>query len=337
MLENNLNVNILGSNCSYDHGTIQGEGWNTLISGLKNTGANLFFNDTSLKNYDLIISFDHYKWMENIFNTVHVPISKRILIIQEPEVVLPRMYKPFTLSLYGAIFAGSIDWAERLGVKSYKYPLDTSSSASLNISERNIDTAMIQSNKFSCIKGEQYSLRRAILKLAKEQNYTIELYGTGWNKGYLADFITVSKYLRVILGDIKINNVTLPYKYLGSNYPNYMGKIQSKIELLGNVKKNIVIENSSTYVSEKLFDSLRSGSIPFYVGANLSKYGIPNSVAVLCEANPESILDRLASITNEELSEIQKEGLHFLKSKEIGNWSAPVQVNKLLQCINEVK
>jgi len=332
-----LNINILGNNCSYDHGTIQGDGWAALISGLKNYGANLFFNDTSLKSYDLIISFDHYKWMEDILNTVHVPISKRILIIQEPEVVLPRMYKSSTLSLYGAIFAGSIDWAERLGVKSFEYPLDTSSNTSLNISERNVDTAMIQSNKFSCIKGEQYSLRRAVLKLAKEQNYKIELYGTGWNRGYCSDFITVSKYLIAILGDITRNNFILPYKHLGLNYPNYLGKIKSKIELLGNVKKNIVIENSSTYVSEKLFDSFRSGCIPFYVGPNLSKYSIPNSVAVLCEANPESILDRLTSITNEELSEIQKEGSRFLKSKEIGNWSAPVQVNKLLECINAVK
>jgi len=330
MLENHMNVNILGSNCSYDHGTIQGEGWNTLISGLKNTGANLFFNDTSLKNYDLIISFDHYKWMENIFNTVHVPISKRILIIQEPEVVLPRMYKPFTLSLYGAIFAGSIDWAERLGVKSFKYPLDTSSSTSLNISERNIDTAMIQSNKFSCIKGEQYSLRRAILKLAKEQNYTIELYGTGWNKGYLADFITVSKYLRVILGDIKINNFTLPYKYLGSSYPNYMGKIRSKIELLGNVKKNIVIENSSTYVSEKLFDSFRSGCVPFYVGPNLSRYGIPESTVIRCEANSKSVLENLESCRSEDLEQVAAEGEKFQKSQIYKKWDAKISTNKIL-------
>jgi len=332
-----LNINILGSNCSYDQGTIQGEGWNTLIAGLESSGAKLFFNDMSLETYDLIISFDHYRWMEDIFSKVYVPINKRILIIQEPEVVLPRMYKTFILSLYGNVFAGSSDWAERLGVKSFEYPLDISPATSLNISERNIDTAMIQSNKFSCVNGEQYSLRRAILKLAKEKNYKIELYGSGWNRRYIADFVTVSKYLRAILGDVQLDKFTLPYKHLGSVYPNYKGKIENKIDLLGNVKKNIVIENSSTYVSEKLIDSIRSGCIPFYVGPNLTKYGIPNSVAVLCEASPEGILDRLTSITNEKLIEIQIEGHNFLNSKEIRNWSAPVQVNKLLQCINAVE
>jgi hypothetical protein len=224
-----LNINILGSNCSYDQGTIQGEGWDTLTKNLKNSGANLFFNDTSLKTYDLVISFDHYKWMEDIFSKVDVPIDRRILIIQEPEVVLPRMYKPSILGLYGAVFAGSIDWADRLGVKSFEYPLDISSTTSISISERSIDTAMIQSNKFSCIGGEQYSLRRAVLELAKENNYAIELYGAGWNRGYFADFISISKYLRAILGDIEASNFTFPYKYLGSQYPNYIGKIKNKI------------------------------------------------------------------------------------------------------------
>ena len=79
-----MNINILGSNCSYDQGTIQGEGWNTLIAGLESSGAKLFFNDINLKTYDLIISFDHYRWMEDIFSKVYVPINRRILIIQEP-------------------------------------------------------------------------------------------------------------------------------------------------------------------------------------------------------------------------------------------------------------
>ncbi len=332
-----MNINILGSNCSYNQGTIQGDGWNTLITGLESSGVKLFFNDISLKTYDLIISFDHYRWMEDIFSKLYVPINRRILIIQEPEVVLPRMYKDSVLSLYGKVFAASSDWAERLGAKYFEYPLDISSATFLDISERTVDTAMIQSNKFSCVKGEQYSLRRAILRLAKKKSYKIELYGTGWNRRYIADFVTVSKYLRVILGDVQLNNFTLPYKYLGSVYPNYKGKIENKIDLLGNVKKNIVIENSSTYVSEKLIDSIRSGCVPFYVGPNLTKYGIPNSVAVLCEASPKGILDRLTSITNEKLTEIQAEGNDFLKSREIRNWSAPVQVNKLLQCINALK
>jgi hypothetical protein len=330
-----LNINILGSNCSYDHGTIQGEGWNTLIAGLESSGVNLFFNDTSLKTYDLIISFDHYKWMEDIFSNVHVPIERRILIIQEPEVVLPRMYKPSILGLYGVVFAGSIDWADRLGVKSFEYPLDISSTTSLSISDRSIDTAMIQSNKFSCISGEQYSLRRAVLELAKKNNYVVELYGAGWNRGYFADFISVSKYLRAIVGEIKVSSFTFPYKYLGSKYPNYIGKIRNKIELLSNVKKNIVIENSSTYVSEKLFDSIRSGSVPFYVGPNLEKYGIPDTAVVKCESNASDILDKLSSISDKELLTIANRGQEFTKTEDYMSWEAQKSVIKLLSQISE--
>jgi hypothetical protein len=328
-----LNINILGSNCSYDHGTIQGEGWNTLIAGLESSGANLFFNDTSLKTYDLIISFDHYKWMEDIFSNVYVPMDRRILIIQEPEVVLPRMYKPSILGLYGVVFAGSIDWADRLSVNSFEYPLDISSTTSLSISDRSIDTAMIQSNKFSCISGEQYSLRRAVLELAKENNYVVELYGAGWNRGYFADFIFVSKYLRAIVGEVKVGNFTFPYKYLGSKYPNYIGKIRNKIELLSNVKKNIVIENSSTYVSEKLFDSIRSGSVPFYVGPSLTKYGIPESIVIRCDANPRSILKNLESYDSSDLEQVAYEGKKFMTSTIYRNWDARISTSKILDKI----
>jgi hypothetical protein len=328
-----LNINILGSNCSYDHGTIQGEGWNTLIASLKSSGANLFFNDTSLKTYDLIISFDHYKWMEDIFSNVYVPIDRRILVIQEPEVVLPRMYNPSILGLYGVVFAGSNDWADRLGVQSFEYPVDISSTTSLSISERPIDTAMIQSNKFSCISGEQYSLRRAVLELAKKNNYVVKLYGAGWNRGYFADFISVSKYLRAILGDVQLRNFTFPYKYLGSRYPNYNGKIRNKIELLSKVKKNIVIENSSTYVSEKLFDSIRSGCVPFYVGPSLTKYGIPESTVIRCDANPVSILKNLQSHDSSDLERVACEGIKFMKSSIYRNWDARISTGKLLDKI----
>ena len=328
-----MNINILGSNCNYEHGTIQGNGWSTLISGLKSYGANLFFNDTSLLTYDLIICFDHYKWMEDIFNEISVPKNRRILIIQEPEVVLPRMYKPQTINLYGAVFAGSTDWAKRLGVKSFEYPVDISSSGYLGVSERNIETAMIQSNKFSCIKGEQYSLRRSVLELAEKNHYAIELYGEGWNRGYFNDLLKFSKYLKAIVREVEYDNFSTPFKCLGGVYPNYFGRIENKTNLLNNVKRNIVIENSSTYVSEKLFDSLRSGSVPFYVGPSLEKYGIPNFVAVLCKADPKNILEQLTTTTVEQLSEIQLAGNNFLESDECKKWSAQYQVNRFLQCM----
>lgn len=328
-----MNINILGDNCSHSKGTIQGDGWDTLISKLTNSGANLYFNDLSLKTYDLLIAFDHYKWMEEILKNVSVPIKKRILIMQEPEVVLPRMYKTSIINLYGHIYAGSIDWAEKIKAIPFDYPLDVSSNSYSDISHRSIEATMIQSNKFSCITGEQYSLRRSVLKLAKELDYPINLYGAGWNRGYLTDFANVSKYLKAIRNDVNIQNFSNPYKFLGHVYPNYWGIIENKFGVLHDTKKNIVIENSSTYVSEKLFDSLRGGCVPFYVGPNLSKYGIPESIVIRCEANPKSILKSLSTTNLEMLEQVAAEGEKFKNTTLYKKWDASASVNKLLDNI----
>ena len=330
-----MNINILGNNCSHIKGTIQGDGWYTLISKLTNFGANLYFNDSSLKTYDLLIAFDHYKWMEEILKNISVPIKKRILIIQEPEVVLPRMYKTYIINLYGHIYAGSIDWADQLNATPFAYPLDLSSNSQVNFEERSIETALIQTNKFSCVKRENYTLRRRVLSLASKKDFKIELYGSGWNTGKFVEFYYITRYFKSVIKDVNILNLVNPYKEVGQVFPFYMGKTADKIKTLNNVKRNIVIENSSTYISEKLFDSFRSGSVPFYVGPNLEKYGIPESAVVKCEPSPSDILDRLLSINNDELLTIANQGQEFTKTEEYMSWDAQKSVTHLLSQISD--
>jgi len=330
-----LNINILGDDCSNSKGTIQGNGWNTLISKLTNFGANLYFNDLSLKNYDLLIAFDHYKWMEEILKKVSVPIKKRILIIQEPEVVLPRMYKASIINLYGHIYAGSIDWADQLNASPFSYPLDLSSDNQVDFEKRSIETALIQTNKFSCVKGENYTLRRRVLSLASKKNFKIELYGDGWNTGKFAEFYHITKYFKSVIKDVNIFKLVNPYKEIGQVFPFYMGRTADKIKILNIVKRNIVIENSSTYISEKLFDSFRSGSVPFYVGPNLEKYGIPDTAVVKCEPIASDILDRLLSINNDELITIANQGQEFTKTEDYKTWDAQKSVTQLLSQITD--
>ena len=330
-----MNINILGDNCSHSKGTIQGDGWDTLISKLTNFGANLYFNDSSLKTYDLLIAFDHYKWMEEILKNVSVPIKKRILIIQEPEVVLPRMYKTSILNLYGHIYAGSIDWADQLNATPFSYPLDLSSNSQVDFEERSIETALIQTNKFSCVKGENYTLRRRVLSLANKKDFKIELYGSGWNAGKLVEFYYITRYFKSVIKDVNILNLVNPYKEVGQVFPFYMGKTADKIKTLNNVKRNIVIENSSSYISEKLFDSFRSGSVPFYVGPNLEKYGIPDTAVVKCEPSPSDILDKLLSINNDELLTIANQGQEFTKTEDYMYWDAQKSVTHLLSQISD--
>jgi hypothetical protein len=106
----------------------------------------------------------------------------------------------------------------------------------------------ISGNKFSSDPNELYTARRTAIRYFEQHLLKgFDLYGTGWN-------------------DPKIDSAF---------YPSYRGSPKFKWNVLPHYRFALCYENSCEpgYVSEKIFDCLRSGCVPVYLGApNITEY-----------------------------------------------------------------
>lgn len=97
----------------------------------------------------------------------------------------------------------------------------------------------------------------------------------------------------------------------------------------------VVIENSQTYISEKLFDAVIAGCIPLFCGPRLSQFGIPEGVAVELPSRPEKFVDSYRSLTQQEKDLIRENGQLWLNSHDtIATWSQDPALERLAQEIS---
>ena len=241
---------------------------------------------------DALISNKHSKKYIREANRNKIPISKRTLVIWEPKVVFSKNYAKKVLRQYGNIYAPSPIWARKVKGKYFKWPQDE-----LEILE-DYDTwalrenrfVVIQGNKFSALEGEMYSLRRRTIF---ELGENIDLYGNGWNQGFWMDLISWIK------SAIKNFPSKISWKTLfgvGLRQRSYRGISQNKIETLSRYRLALVIENSTDFVSEKLFDCVSAGCLVIYIGPNLDQFNLDHEVVLSASADINAILSRCKSI-----------------------------------------
>jgi hypothetical protein len=228
-----------------------------------------------------------------------VPRSRRALVVWEPEIVEKERYSVEVLKNYGVIYAPSPIWASKVSGKSFRWPQD----AIVGISpqrdwiKRKNKFVIIQGNKFSARKGELYSLRRKVIKGLNEK---VDLYGTNWNKGVRFDWWHWSRSaIRSNLKEISIASIS----GIGRHYANYFGETSFKKETLANYRLAIVIENSSDFVSEKLFDAISAGCLAIYVGPILEEFGIDESKIIVCPESRSEIINACLEIQKLDVAE----------------------------------
>ena len=326
-----MKLNIVGSNLSRVYSGFHGNGWELFLKEFENIGFEIFFNSRA-SNFDLFIFFDNSKFTGQFLKTINSSSGYKVILLQEPECVLPNNFNMKRNKLFDLILAGSPIWAKDLGVESFFHPLVTDIPGDIKqLSNREIEVGLIQSNKFSIIKGELYTLRRKFIRVAEKNAFDFSLAGVGWNKGFFNDLKNSLGHLNS--GKIPINKITNPFSNLGVNYKSYIGPQENKINWLMNVKKNVVIENSLGFISEKLFDSLRSGCATFYVGPNLSDFGIPENVVIKCEPNVQNIIANIKEISNDVLETKQVNGLKFMREGVELKWKPEIATIKIAKRI----
>jgi hypothetical protein len=225
---------------------------------------------------NIIIFFD-------ILNTKFINLpAKKVLVRQEPEIVLPENYKlKNTANFWKIINVGGKSDGVELTVN---WPQDINIDLQL-MNEKQIGrTVLLNSNLISLHRLEMYSLRRHAAYELKE----IDLFGYSWNNSILERVKALILELRKYLN--KPHKIRLSgLKYYFRTQKNYLGEVAIKRAVMQKYYKALIIENSLTYVSEKIFDAFSAGCIPIYIGPNLKDYGIPNDLYIQAKPNLESI------------------------------------------------
>lgn len=233
---------------------------NSLAQSATNYGIKVI---QDVKNCDVRITIDPTE-----FNAINK--SRDIVILAEPEVVRPDLYKSKILDGSIKILPLGRYRAERLGLKNWiEFPPEIPS-YSRSQSDHRKKFAMVNEHKFSSSSRSNYGLRRKVIQyFEKNRPLDLDVYGKEWN---------TSKFLELKrrFSQIKNNRSILKIDFKESlsdllrHYQSVSGHMSRECAGLQNYEFNICIENDSDYISEKVWKALYAGSIPIYSGPNLS-------------------------------------------------------------------
>ncbi len=271
--------------------------------------------------------------------------EKSILVRLEPDSVFPSQYTKRISKKYQLIFSpGSIGKIQkRKNLVNHPYLLcikptaPTGNEPNLqewivsNINQGNFTLehwkqrngllCMISGNKVSPKSNSNYGLRRKIAKNLDPK--ILDVYGPLWSNAIFEKI-----YHRVGVAVFAIKNLTVPnlfsiYGNLLMQFPNAKGPLVNKPLALQSYKYSVVIENSQTAITEKIFDCLINGVLPIYFGPDLAQYGLPVDLAFVTNGGAEEIR-RIVLTTDEEEIEKKLSAIRlFIQSKHFwDNWPA---------------
>ena len=200
--------------------------------------------------------------------------------------------------------------------------------------KRNIFLSLVAANKVSSTKTNNYKLRRDMATTAKLG--TLDVFGGLWRD----KFILKAKHRLAVLIHA-MRNQTVPnfssiWGGLFAATRNYKGSPANKQDIISKSKYSLVIENSNSYISEKLFDAMIGGSIPIYFGPQLDLFGIDEKdLLIRHDGSIEDLYLMLKNISIDEVSRRLSAIHSFLASKYFQEtWLMPNVNERIVECIH---
>jgi len=163
-------------------------------------------------------------------------------------------------------------------------------------------------------RGELYSWRRKLARTAERMDRRqLDVYGLGWT-GEPTTWIPVKRpepYL-CATGDLLVERSKIE-------------KFQDKFLLIGRYRFGVAVENfrgSTGYISEKIFDVIRAGSVPIYLGEESITDFLPTGsfVDVRDFRSHEQLLRYLVNCPESKWQEMRSIGRAFLTSERAENF-----------------
>ena len=211
--------------------------------------------------------------------------EKATLVINEPSVVIPEHSQTKIRRQFNIVIEVGRPYSEPI----VPWPQTWASPANQEVNKYPNRAVLIQSAKYSFVKGQLYGLRMLVASSDKR----IDVFGHGWSESPVRTVGRLAlELIRSLRGKARLDLSTLTSAF--RKPLNYLGSVDSKISTMNQYKVALVIENSQEYMSEKLFDALFARCIPVYVGAELEPFGIPDSLYVKAAPTKESISEAIS-------------------------------------------
>jgi hypothetical protein len=292
-----------------------------------------------------LIAFNHNsKYYRAFIKSGGVP-ERAVMIRMEPISVFPAQYEPRVMKKYGLILSPGLS-IENSSMDSllgwpYQYHLNPAkpvkSDPSLsdilqsksnqgifkieNWRVRSHLLTMVAANKVSAISDSNYGVRR---KLARElPEDVLEVFGPLWIDSFYQKFLHRLAVLKATLMQGTFPNLVEIFGNLFTKYGTARGSVLNKHELLRDSKFALVVENSNSIVTEKIFDAILNGAIPIYVGPDLQKYQLPRDIAIPIKGASMEILKILDTLEDDVIQNHLNSMSEFINSEKFWDgWAA---------------
>jgi hypothetical protein len=273
-------------------------------------------------NADIFLAIDHRKSELGLLSERASNKRFNILFRSEPECIIPSGYKEESLAVYDKTLtfgkpktSPNFEFWPQFWEKSLHFKAN-----------RKEKIALINANKLNFHKTEMYSLRRKAANALED----VDLFGMDWN-------ISFASKMKIFVIELRKD----PLRSLFS-FPFHIDKWflkwpkieapKDKIKLLHEYKYALVIENSQSYMSEKLFDALKSGCIPIYVGPRVEDFGIPPELVTQSPASLSGIKVAIKKAKSLDFLQHQKNILEWLQDPEtIAKYSGEQVLNRAIE------
>ena len=303
-----------------------------LLEFLRDHGHRLVERDSPEATH--YVSLDHDKHgLATV--SARIPVSRRVLVVQEPRVVKPTNYRKRSHRQYGRVFA----FTQAAGPLATPLPLPQRDWRAIQLESRPRvpgTTVLINANKLSSIPGSQYGLRRKAIQAFSDAGLPLTLAGSGWSRQGRALFVENLRaiaYATINRERVVLSEWAVPLR-LGASV-SHIGIVDDKHAVLLECEFVAAIENSRSYVSEKLFDAVIAGCVPLYVGAPLPSYGIPAEVAVALPSSALAFVDAVRTLTTEQKDAVLAAGRAWLADDYTWSiWAMPNGMRRLADEIN---
>lgn len=313
--------NNLKKNKIFDPKIVGTDFYKILRHKLEKKNIQIATNDIINENDADIIIYENYfgPYKKNSF-----------FLATESIAVIPKFHSKKFLKK----FEKSFTWNDSLvdNQKCIKFFLSYNLNSSIDFVDFNKKKLItnISSNKYSSFKDELYSKRVELIKFFdRNHRDKFDLYGSDWDfqfkyptqynliksLSHYKGFGPFKKLLIKLIDFLKLNDLFF------ESYNSYKGTITDKLNTLKNYKFNICFENVTnidSYISEKIFDSFKSGCVPIYYGSNNIDLLIPKKAFIDFRdfKNLEDLNTFLMNMKSHEYERYILEAQNFIKSNK---------------------
>lgn len=296
---------------------------------------------------DVLVSLNFTRAGLRLCERYGIEKARRIAVLFEPPASNPRHANPKWWSLYGTVFVPATRWVVAENVRYFKWPVLSPEGDDVVSRTRTgqpntyvYRSSYLAGNKQSATTDSLYGLRRELMEEIYRRRYPILVGGRSWNQPRV---ISGLKSLRSGLQAVANAPELLdPREMLRSSGPALRKRamsnnsVKDKYDFLKSAPTSIVIENSNTYTSEKLFDALFAGTVPIYVGGDLQEAGIPPEVAIVVEPTIRGILKGVFETSDPTLVRVRQAGQEWISSEHRMVYESSVSLTELAFRISQL-